>query len=463
MTANAGPVSNAERLYSIDALRGFALLGILLMNIVTFAYPEAGYMNPAYGGGDTPVNKWAIVLQYIFAEGKMRGIFSMMFGASAVLLITRGETKGAGLDIADVYYRRTLWLGLFGILHAFLVWWGDILYPYALVGLMLFPFRKMSPKWLLILATVQIVLLTGAGIGQGFDLRERQKKGEAAMALEKEGKKLSEEQKKELDAWKDTLKSIKPSAEEVKKELDAYRGTYVSAVKQRAKQVMRFHSMPYWSPFNWDMMSMMFVGIAFLKMGVLTAERSFRFYGWLAAVSLVFGVAINSVTAWFMLQQNFDPVLGAFNFAGYEIGRVPVSIAYMALLMIVVKAGALKWLTSRLSAVGQMAFSNYITHSVVCGFLFYGYGLGLMGQLQRYQLYFIVLAIWTVQLIVSPIWLRHFQFGPLEWGWRSLTYWKRQPMRHHQGEPAVSLAGTPVDSDEHLETVAAAPPEGKEG
>jgi uncharacterized protein len=135
----------------------------------------------------------------------------------------------------------------------------------------------------------------------------------------------------------------------------------------------------------------------------------------------------------------------------------------MALLMIVVKAGALKWLTSRLSAVGQMAFSNYITHSVVCGFLFYGYGLGLMGQLQRYQLYFIVLAIWTVQLIVSPIWLRHFQFGPLEWGWRSLTYWKRQPMRHHQGEPEVSLAGTPVDSDEHLETVAAAPPEGKEG
>jgi len=111
------------------------------------------------------------------------------------------------------------------------------------------------------------------------------------------------------------------------------------------------------------------------------------------------------------------------------VGRVGVTFGHVALILLICKAGLLRGLTSRLAAVGQTALSNYILHSLVYGFVFYGYGLGLFGKLQRYQLYYVVIAIWIVSLVVSPIWLRHFNYGPLEWCWRSLTYWKRQPMR----------------------------------
>lgn len=448
------PVTAADRLLTIDTLRGFALLGILLMNILTFALPESAYMNPHIAGGDTPGNRWAIILQYILAEGKMRGIFSMMFGASAVLLISRGEIRGAGLDIADVYYRRTMWLMLFGIAHAFLIWWGDILYPYALMGLVLFPLRKLSPKALLITGGLMLVLLTGGFVAQGFDTLDSKKKAEEAMAIEKKGQKLTEEQKKTIESWNERMKSVNPPPEELKKEIDETRGNYLTNLKRRAKNVMRFHAMPYYSPLFWDFLAMMFIGMAFLKQGILTGERSFRFYAWLAAIPAAIGTACNVFATWSMSRHDFDPIKGAFDQATYEVGRPLMSIAYVAILVMIVKAGALQWLTRRLAAVGQMAFSNYITHSIVCSLIFYGYGFAMFNKLERYQLYFVVLGIWTAQLILSPIWLRHFQFGPLEWCWRSLTYWKRQPMRHHVGEPEVSEVST--THDPALEPVAAA-------
>lgn len=441
----ARPVNAADRLLTIDALRGLALLGILLMNILTFALPEAAYMNPHFGGGDTLASRWAIVLQYVLAEGKMRGLFSMMFGASAVLLISRGEIRGAGLDIADVYYRRTLWLMLFGIVHAFLIWWGDILYPYALMGLILFPLRKLSPKALLVTGGLMLALLTGAMAGQGYDLLESKKKAEELQAREKQGEKLTGEQKKTLEGWNERLESLKPPPDKLKKEIEETRGGYLQNLKRRAKNVMRFHAMPFYSPIFWDFLAMMLVGMAFLKLGILTGERSFRFYAWLAAVPAAAGTACNVFAAWSMWRHDFDPLQGAYDQATYEIGRPLLSIAYAAVLVMIVKAGALRWLTRRLAAVGQMAFSNYITHSIVCSLIFYGYGFGMFNRLERYQLYGVVLAIWTAQLIISPLWLRRFQFGPLEWCWRSLTYWQRQPMRHHAGEPEVSEVSTAHD------------------
>jgi uncharacterized protein len=124
----------------------------------------------------------------------------------------------------------------------------------------------------------------------------------------------------------------------------------------------------------------------------------------------------------------------------YDIERLPVALANMALLMILCKAGALRWLTSRLAAIGQMALSNYILQSVVCTFVFTGYGLGLYGRLERYQLYYVVAGCWATSLAASPIWLRHYRFGPLEWCWRSLTYWKKQPMRIRRPSAAEAVA-----------------------
>src|SRR4030095_6396933 len=173
----------------------------------------------------------------------------------------------------------------------------------------------------------------------------------------------------------------------------------------------------------------MVIGMAFMKKDVLTAERSWRFYFAMALLGYLLGLPVNALAAWQSIQMNFEPVRLPFIFATYHFGRVAVALAHLAVMMMVVRAGALGWLTRRLAAVGQMAFSNYISHSLICSLVFYGYGLGMFARFERYQLYFVVALIWLFNLVWSPIWLRHFHFGPLAWGWRSLTYWKRQPMR----------------------------------
>lgn len=425
-----GPVRQADRLFAVDALRGFALLGILLMNIPTFALPENAYQNTNVWGGNDTLNRWVVTLVYFFGEGKMRAIFSLMFGASALLLIGRGEKRGAGIETADVYFRRTLWLMLFGLLHAYLIWWGDILYPYALLGLGLFAFRSMKPKGLIIIASVQIALLAVGFFADSWDTKSDLEKYEKARTIEKSGASLTTEQKKDKEKGEKILREMRPPQEELQKEIDAYRGNYVQNIKQRAKQVWKFHRLPFYFPFMWDMLALMFLGMALLKTGVLTGERSFGFYIKLALISGIAGLAINGVTMWLQWTHDFDAVQGSLDFSAYELGRVPMALCYVAVLVLIVKAGKMLWLTKRLAAVGQMALSNYISHSLICSTIFYGgYGFGLFGKLERWQLYVIVAAIWAFNLIWSPIWLRHFQFGPLEWCWRSLTYWKKQPMR----------------------------------
>lgn len=428
-SASLGPVRGADRLLSLDAVRGFALLGILLMNILTFGLPEQAYSNPLRGGGTDPLNIGTLVAVYIVGEGKMRAIFSMMFGAGCLLLLDRGIRRGGGIEVADTYFRRTFWLMLFGMVHAYFIWWGDILYPYALMGLVLFLFRKVSVRPLIVTSAMMLTLLTAAMVADLFDKRETIRKYRAVQALDLESTTLTKDQKERLEKGEKEMKNLYPSTAEIQEHVDNYRGNYAKNLEERGKAVWRFHSLPIYFPFLWDMLSMMLLGMALLRSGVLTGERSYSFYGKMAIIGLLLGVAINGTTMYLQVRHKFDPLAGLFDYSAYELGRVPMALFYIAAVVAPVKAGRARWLTSRLSAVGQMAFSNYISHSVICSVLFYGgYGFGLIGKLERWQLYPIVACIWIFNLIWSPIWLRHFHFGPLEWCWRSLTYWKRQPM-----------------------------------
>jgi uncharacterized protein len=399
------------------------------MNIIGFGLPFAAYFNPTVAGGVTGWNLAAWCIQMTAFDGKMRALFSMLFGAGVIILTSRGEQRGAGLRTADIYYRRTLWLLVFGVAHAYLLWWGDILYPYALCGLALFPFRTWRPRSLIILSAVMFAFLTAGYLAQGFMLRETREKAIAAQAAEKKGDKLTDEQKKAKEDWEKAQKNLQPSPEDIKKETDAFRGGYFSTVKQRAQIVAPWHAKPFYSPAFFDMYAMMILGMAFIKLGILSAERSRAFYWKMAAAGLLIGLPMNAISTWQWIVHKFDIADMTIVFSTYQTGRLAVALGYLALLMIVVQAGILRWLTGALAAVGQMAFSNYIGQSVVCGFVFYGYGLGLYGKLERYQLYAVVLGVWMFSLLGSPLWLRYFQFGPLEWCWRSLTYWKRQPMR----------------------------------
>jgi uncharacterized protein len=423
------PVLFEERISALDTVRGFALLGILLMNITEFGLPHPASWNPAVAGGSTGWNLFTWVVSEVLADGKLRAVFSIAFGASVLLLVERLSRKGAGIDAADIHYRRMLWLLLFGLIHAYLIWFGDILFPYALMGLLLFPLRKLSARGLLIVAGVMMLVMTGDNVRHYFHRENEQREYAQILADEKAGKTLSSDQQDTKKDWEDTLRDFRPSPDDLKKETDAYRGSYFQLVAFRSQLVFRWHSAPIYLPNPWfDFLAMMLCGMAFLKLGILTAARSVRFYVWMAVLSFAIGLPAHAWLVWWFWKQQFSIVSSGLVGVTYEIGRV-TAFGYIAVLLLFIKLNLWKSATDRLAAVGRMAFSNYIFTSVVCSILFDGYGFGLFGKLQRYQLYGVVLFVWAVILVVSPIWLRHFRFGPLEWLWRSLTYWKKQPFR----------------------------------
>jgi uncharacterized protein len=440
-SASFAPVSRSERISSIDVLRGAALLGIALMNIVFSGLPMAAGFNPNVAGGATGLNLWAFFLQYVLFDGKMRGIFSLMFGAGSYYMIARGVTRGTGVASVETYYRRTLWLMLFGMLHAFLIWHGDILYPYALLGLVLFPMQSARPKGLLIAAGVIIALMTAGQVMMGVDIQKTHKLALDAEQLERDKKPLSEEQKKAKKDWEEQRKYFNPTAEDLKKDAEMYSGSYLNLLQKRAAVVKEWHSAPFYMS-GWDMLMMMLVGIAFAKLGILSASRSNAFYWKMLAWGYGFGIPVAAVSVWLAYKQNFEPLQTIFTFSTYQVARAATTLGHVAAMILLCKSSLFAGLRRALAAVGQTAFSNYILHSVIYGLVFYGYGLNLYGKLQRYQLYYVVLGMWIFSLIWSPLWLARYQFGPLEWCWRSLTYWKRQPMGIAQ-EESVDVAESP--------------------
>lgn len=440
--ANPGPVRSEDRILTLDVLRGFALLGILLMNILSFSMPEAAEANPNVMGGTAGPNWWAWFLQIVIFDGKMRAMFSMLFGAGVMLLTSRDRP-----DTADIYYRRNLWLLLFGIIHAYIFWIGDILYYYALASLMLFPFRKLSARALIAIGLTQIAIMTGIGVYEAIEMPSVRDKAVAAEKLEKQGQKLTEEQKKAKEQWEGRNKDWLPPADVIAKDVTAYRGNYAANFKRRADTVGNWHSGPYYSPGSWDVLSFLLLGMGLFKAGVLTGDKPTAFYVRLLLAGYGLGLTLNGVLAWRIAAVNWEILSAWYAYGFYQLGRVLVALGHVSLLILLVKGDWLRWYTSRLAAVGQMAFTNYITHTLICTTIFYGgYGFGLYGQLERHQLYYIVAAIWVFQLILSPIWLRHFRFGPLEWGWRSLTYWERPPFRiSAEPLPAVELSAPVAD------------------
>lgn len=436
-----GPIAQEERINSLDALRGFALLGILPANVLIFGMYLAAANDPTVAGGATGWNLASWALFRILIEGKMRCLFSMVFGASTILLTSRAEQRSTD-SAADIYYRRNLWLLLFGLAHAFLLFWGDILYPYALCALILFPFRKLSAKKLLIIGGLFIAFKTGWSAIEAWRQVERRALAAAGDSVERAGGKPTEEQLEAKQALAAQRKMRKPSQEDLAKDAKQWQGSPWTVIGERAKELKVWQALAYYDPVYADIWSMMFIGMGLFKLGVFSAARSLRFYLWMALIGFLIGIPLNSYDAWLALKSNFDRLTFAFTNVAYDVERLPVALADMAVLMIVCRAGAFRWLTSPLAAIGQMALSNYVLQSVLCSVVFTGYGFALYGRLQRYELYYVVAGSWAISLAASPLWMRHYRFGPLEWCWRSLTYWKRQPMRkiRQSKEPGAKTA-----------------------
>ncbi len=442
VNSGAAPVIAEDRISSVDVLRGFALLGILLMNIQNFGLPGEAYGNPAAWAGATGWNLYYWVANQILFEGKMRFLFSMLFGAGAVLLTERAERRGAGIATADVYLRRNLWLVLFGMLHGYFIWEGDILYSYGMAGLGLFVFRVLPAKKLLIASGVVFLLINLSTAG--FIYSQFEQRTDAMAALKVEEKNRTKGQKKSVEAYQERLdgEDIVKRKVKIEEQIGKVRGGYLQNLKERAPHTFGIETVAMMKFLLWDVLFPMLLGMALYKSGVLSAEKSVGFYARLAAGGYLLGIPLLAYQTKLVVDSHWDPWVGPWLFSSYEYGRLAVGMGHLGLLLLIYKLRWLRPVTFLLSKVGQMALTNYLLTSVLMTLFFNGYGLGKFGALERHQLLYVVFSMWSINLILSPLWLRYFRFGPVEWAWRSLSYWKKQPMRLASvtsGEPSQAL------------------------
>ena len=437
--AHSLPTQRQERISSMDVLRGVALLGILIANVTSFGLPDWAYLvplsisKPAFSGPHAHINTVVWFARWVCMEGKMRGLFSLLFGAGVILLTSRAEKRGAADKIADIFLRRNMWLLLFGVLHAYLVWAGDILYFYGLTALIfLYPLRRLKPKTLLIAAGCVLALNVFDTFASGRALLDLSlhKRAATAIAADRAGATLTDAQKADIEAWQARLQEWKPDQRAINEDLAANRSGYFSAQAANARGVVSFERDLYYGLGFCDILGMMLIGMALIKNGFLALQLSYKTYAFTALITAAISVPIVSIGATKALSSNFDLITtDKWMFLTYDFGRVSGTIAIASITLLIVKAGVLPRVTRRLAAVGQMALSNYLLTSIVCKFILVWGPWKLYGRLEYYELYYVLLAVWAVNLIWSPIWLRYFEFGPAEWLWRSLTYWKKQPMR----------------------------------
>jgi uncharacterized protein len=424
------PVAPGERISSVDTLRGLAVLGILLMNIPFFALPAAGYSNPTVYGGDSFLDRAVWYISFVFFDGKMRGIFSMLFGAGVIILTSRAEKRQGGARVADIYHRRNLWLIAIGLCHAYFLWMGDILFDYGLVGMFLYPFRKM-PAWGLLLCGVILLAITiPQAVYREHRLERNHALADEAAEAQGRGEKPTKKQKEGQQAWNKYLRRNQPDPETIDEELEAHRSGYRDLFLYRAAKVVHWHSVGFYQYTIFDVGGMMLLGMAFMKLGIFSAERSNRFYWIMVVLGYGIGLPLQAYGGYERLTSNFDPLTSQFfQNSTYHFARLAVALGHVGALVLLCKTGKWARFTRRLGYVGQMALTNYLLQSLICTTIFEGYGFGWYGHLQRYQLLVVVIGVWALELFISPIWLRYFRFGPMEWLWRSLTYWKPQPMR----------------------------------
>lgn len=427
------PVQSTERIHVLDAIRGFALLGILLMNIPYFAFPEETVSNLNIRNEYSGLNYYTWWIVNLFFEGSMRGLFSMMFGAGMILLTTRLSNNAMIDSAAEIYYRRIIWLLVFGLIDAYIILWpGDILYSYAICGLFLFPFRSMKPKYLLIVAGILMVLFTiKVTYQRGGPLRNKIA-AEAILKKQLPPGRMTLDQKETVDKWKGFQENqkLENKKKAVTSDVRKTKGSYATLFSHYAEVNTFLQTNEFYQSTFLDCLIFMIIGIAFYKLQILTGERTMKFYFLMSLIGYAIAFPLVYYKLNIALQAKFDVIKISEKSAlfTYEIRRLFLTIGHLGTLMICYKSGVFRFIFNIWAKVGQMAFSNYLIQNMMGGLIFYGFGFNYFNELERYQLYLVVPCIWLVNVLFSYIWLHYFRMGPFEWIWRSLTYWSIQPI-----------------------------------
>jgi uncharacterized protein len=420
--------TSSDRIFSLDMIRGVAVMGIFSVNIIAFAMIDAAYLNPpAYGGWHgADLGLWAANMLVI--DGKMRTLFSMLFGASTLLVIERAEA--AGQSGPRVHIRRMLVLLGFGLIHFYLIWFGDILTLYAVSGLVAFLFRRLPVERLAALGAA--FLLGGMLLFSGLTFSQYQ----ADLAAHAPGATQAA-----IKEWNDGLGGLYPNAAQIAADKALHLGSWLGFVRDNLSDWQKI--IPNTLFFMPDTIGLMLLGMAGYKSGFLTGEWDDSAYRRIARIAIPIGLAAGVAIVAYDISSNFY-VIGIF--AAFIVLATPfitvMAVGYAALIILLSRRQG--WLAQRIAAAGHSAFTNYLGTSLIATFVFYGWGLGHYGSLSRWQAWLLVPMVWLAMLAWSKPWLQRFNYGPLEWAWRSLARGKLQPMRKPSSSPSPTRGGEPA-------------------
>ncbi len=408
----AAPLLPSERIVVIDVLRGFALLGILFVNIEMFAHPIERIVlpiDPATG----PVDRLADWLVRCFGEGKFYSLFSLLFGLGFGLQLLRAEERGSG--IVGVHTRRLLVLLLIGLIHAVLIWMGDILTVYALFGFLLLLFRTVKPRTLLIWAAVCLALPVALNT-----------LGTVGVSLGRlAGPEVSAQMDRAFAEQDSTTRADLASAYEI------YAGGSYGAILERRVHDLGFSSIGY-LVLGPNIFAMFLVGLYFARrrfFADIEGNAGFfaKLFRWACPVGIFCNVLYATLVQPLSRMQPNPPLLAAM--IAYAVGAPALCLAYVSGITLLFRRETWRKFLRPLAAAGRFPLSNYLLQSVICTMIFYSYGFGLFGQIGKAAGVGLAAVIYALLLGLSVWWSARFQFGPAEWLWRALTYMAAPPMR----------------------------------
>jgi uncharacterized protein len=461
----AAPNDKFSELFSLDVLRGFALFGILVISIWEFGgftnNEQLVYHNGTHGGN----YKLMTAVSLLF-EGKMLSLLALVFGAGVLLFLQKKEHPVA-ISSADAHIRRMMWLMAFGVFNAFILLWpGDVLFPYGVMGILLFAFTRMRAKGFFIAAIVCTLIYCGKQYWNYTDDKKDYKKYTAVMAVEKKFKAdsssrakkdsidrtkdtvllkdtllknklndslakkndtLTKKQAEEKGTWEGTVKSLKYDTATAKAANKSIRAKWSKVAYSLMARSQQKESSWLYRIGIWDIGSLMFLGMALLSIGFFGSRFATSKYLVIALIAIVAGLAL----AWFRVNLQCSKLADYAKYIEkkpipynqfFPIERILMTTSYASLILWLLRMKVFNWIWKAFAAVGRMALTNYILQTIICTFFFYGYGFGYFGRLQQWELYFMVAEIILVQVVFSVFWLRNYSRGPLEWLWQCLVY-----------------------------------------
>ncbi len=429
------PVLTKERNYTMDVIRGVAVLGILMMNIPGFAIHDFFLVWNDALQSELTLNGFIFKSAMVLFDGKMRGLFTVLFGAGLILFIE--NKKQNTIEVADAYFRRMMWMLLFGLVDGYiLLWGGDVLYEYALCGMMLFAFRNLRIRNMLIVAFVFLGIFTflnGRSYNKYKDLSIVYTQTSEIL---KQGKKLTADQKKQREEFQGVLehqipfskKVIAEITDDIRANLVTHRSGYLDIFDNHSEGVFEYQSTGFYSNFM-ETFGTILLGMALFKMGFFHYRLKIKVYRILCFIGIPLGLTAYVLSHVIQAKTQVE-LWNTYSWRPCSIyyiehpGRILLILGYASALMLLCKITWIKGFLNLFSNVGRMAFTNYIMQTVLCSFYFFGFGLGHYGEYSATGLLVFVVCIWIIQITYSNIYFRYFQIGPLEWLWKRLTYGK---------------------------------------